>query len=398
MTIRWEAEACDLGFDPQSGAWLTRLTSSVMSNINIYYEQPYGNADGRRIVYLRAQSSDPRLPPGQQLCVADLKTLKICLVDDMVHSHWVATSPWSGKAAYLRSNGELILLDMDTLEKQILLTHWPLPANAILWSLSPDLRYLVTSIQSADEMFRLIRVDLQQRSWDVIYQHTDIHGHIQINHVNGRDVLLQRNRGMRRDDLGRTRREPSEFPGATHIVVDLHTGKERSMRIGEPWTADSMGHASWVAGTGRMATPANALGAFYVTRDRPTPPRTHDPRHPQGNMVIVGPEDDQPRVFDAPDRCFNHASMSRCGRYFVADDFHNGLGGAVEIVIGDLKTGRCRTLVSNCGAQGGGAASTHPHPYFTADSQRVIYNADPCQVCHLHMAQLPDDFLASLEA
>lgn len=399
MTIRWEAEAQDIGFDKETGAWITRMTSSVMSNINIYYEQPYGSADGKRFVYLRAPTSDPRLPPGQQLCVGDVTTLRVALMDDTVKTNWVATSPWSGKVAYLRANGELILLDMDTLEKQILLTHWPLPATCAPWSLTPDMRYLITTAQDSDYMFRLIRVDLHTREYEVIYQHADLHNHIQINHVNGRDILLQRNRGLRRNDLGQMRRDPSEHPGATHVVVDLHTGQEKSaIPIGEPWCAPSFGHASWASDSGKMATPVNTMGNFYATPEIPNPSRKHDSRFPQGNLMIAGPGDEKPTVFPAPDRCFSHSSMSRCGRYFVADDFHNGADGPVQIVIGNIHTGKSRTLVSNCGANGGGAACTHPHPYFTADSKRVIYNADPHHICHIHVAGLPKDFLSSLDA
>ena len=65
MEITFDSEACCLGRDPQSRAWITRMTSTVMSNINIYYEQPYGTPDGRRFAYLRAPGADPRRPPGQ---------------------------------------------------------------------------------------------------------------------------------------------------------------------------------------------------------------------------------------------------------------------------------------------------------------------------------------------
>lgn len=396
MAVRWEAEACDVGFDPHSGAWITRMTSSVCSNINIYYEQPHASADGNRFVYLRSQSADPRLPPGQQLCVADLTMLRVALVDDLICSNWVATSPWSGKVAYLRANGELILLDMDTLEKQILMTHWPLPANAPLWSLSPDMRYLVTAICDADYVFRLIRVDLHSRTHETIYRHAYLHNHIQVNHVNGRGILLQRNRGLRRNDLGQTKREPVEPAGATHVIVGLFTGEEKQVPLGEPWSAPSFGHATWVGDTGKIATPVNTMGNFYATPENPNPSKQHDPRYPQGNLMIAGPGDESPTVFHAPERCFSHASMSRCGRYFVADDFHNGNDGPVQIVVGNIQTGKSRVLVSDCGAHGGGAAASHPHPYFTADNKRVVYNADRYHVCHIHVAQLPEDYLASL--
>jgi len=396
MAIRWEAEAMDMGPEPQSGAWITRLTSTVMSNINIYYEQPYGSPDGSRIAYARAHSSDPRIPPSQ-LCVADLEKLKVCLVEPEVASHWIATSSWSGKVHYLRPNGELIRLDIMTLEKEIVMTHWPLSMDSYLWSVTPDMRYLVTSFYDWEYQFNLVRVDMQNRKWKVIYRHPYVHGHIQVNHVDGKDILLQRNRGMRQNNLRERKIEEVEHKGATHILIDIDGDNERELQIGEPFTAPSTGHASWVSDTGRMGTPVGTSSGMQVGLPPEQVKVIHDKRHPQGNFIVVGPQDDKPLTVSAPEHLFNHASMSKCGNYFVADCFCHGLPGPVEIVIGNIHTNKTRVLVSDCGAQGGGPACSHPHPYFTANNKRVIYNADPHSVCHIHMATVPDGFLKSLD-
>jgi hypothetical protein len=80
----------------------------------------------------------------------------------------------------------------------------------------------------------------------------------------------------------------------------------------------------------------------------------------------------------------------------VCDSYRNGLPGHIELVIGNIETGKYRTLVSDCGAQGGGPACSHPHPYLTADNRNVIYNADPYQICHVHAARVPPGFLEAL--
>ena len=394
MAIRWEAEACDLGPDPETGAWITRMTSTVMSNINIYYEQPYGTPDGKRFAYMRSPGGDPRLPPGQQLCAGDIETLRVCLVDDTAETHWVATSPWSGRVLYLRANGELVQVDLGTLEKQIALTHWPLPSDAYVWSVTPDFRYLLSSYYDSGYTFNLVRIDLQTRQAEVIYRHPEIHGHIQIDPHGGRDILLQRNRGMRQNDLRQCRPQDTEHAGATHVVIDLDGGNERQLQIGEPWTAPSSGHASW--GTeGRIGTPVGTVSGIRIGEGLPPEPVVHDPRHPQGNMIVVAPGS-EPHAVPAPEQLFNHASMSRCGKYFVADSFRHGLPGPVEIVAGDIDTGKWRVLVSNCGGSGGGPACSHPHPYLTADNRHAIYNADPHHVCHIHCARVPEGFWGSL--
>lgn len=377
MAITWRAEACDLAADPQSGAAITRLTCAALHSINLYYEQPYGSPDGRRIAYARSTQADPRLPP-TELCVADLETLRVASIDADIVSTWFATSSWSGQLHYLRSNGELIRVDLSTLEKQILLTHWPLPPPVTLWSASPDMRYLIAARREADATV-VWRVDTVERTCHPVYRSTDGINHMQINPVNGRDVLIQRN--WRQE--GRV--------NSTHFIIDLDGGNERPLKVGEPWTANSTGHATWLGGTGRIATPVNCPGLFGRGEGR-----RQDPRHPQGNYVIVGPDDEQPRVFCAPEHFFNHAGASRCGRYFVSESLRNGTPGAVEIVVGNIATGRYRTLVADCGSRCGGAAASHVHAWFTADTRHVIYNADPNGLAQVHKARLPDGFLDSL--
>ena len=61
MPTQWAAEACDHRHDSESGALITYLTSSALTSINIYCEQPYTSPDGNRVAILRRQdvSFDP---------------------------------------------------------------------------------------------------------------------------------------------------------------------------------------------------------------------------------------------------------------------------------------------------------------------------------------------------
>lgn len=390
----WHSQACDLKPDPGSGARIVRLTAAAMNSINIYFEQPHTTPDGSRIAYLRAASADPRIPPSE-LCVADLNNLRTTVVEPDIACTWIATASWSGQMHYLRSNGELIRLDLSTLEKQILLTYWPLPEAATLWSVTPDLRYVIAAFQDHDYHTNIARIDTHDRSFDVIYRHRWIHNHIQVHPVTGRDILLQRNRGLRSNALRQRRDEPVEHRGATHVLIDIDGGNERELPIGEPWTAPTTGHASWVGDTGNVATPVHWPGES-MNFDGPDHTPTHDPRHASGNQILVRPGDPQPHVFPAPEHLFVHASSSRCGRYFVAESVRHGVPGPVEIVIGCFETGRHAVLVQDCGASCGGPASGHVHAYLTADNRHVIYNSDATGLAQVHMAQVPEGFLSAL--
>jgi len=394
MSVFWHSEACDLVPDPVSGAALCRLTYAACHNTNLYFEQPHTTPDGRRVAYGRSQTVDPRLPP-TELCVADLATLKVAAIDNDIVSTWFATSPWSGKLHTLRSNGELLRVDLATLEREIVVTHWPLPPKSVLWSVTPDMRFLLSARACHDYHTELIRVDLDTAKAEVIYRRKNVLGHMQINHHDGRSILVQVNRGIAMNHMRDVIQVEDKHPGATHIVVDLFDGTAREMPLGEPYTAGSTGHATWVAGTGRIATPVrweNMSVNFTSDEDRPA----HDPRHPDGNFIIAGPDDDTFRIFPAPDHLFDHASMSRCGRYFVADCVCHGIPGPVEVVAGNIETGKSRVLVSDTGATMGGPACSHVHPFLTADNRHVIYNADPHGLGNVYKARVPDGFWKSL--
>lgn len=390
----WHSQACELKPDPVSGARITRLTGAALHCINIYFEQPHATPDGSRIACLRAASADPRIPPSE-LCVVDLDTLRMAVVEPDIACSWIATASWSGFMHYLRSSGELIRLDLATLEKQIVMTWWPLPDQATLWSATPDLRYVIAAYVDHEFHCNLVRIDARDRSWETIYRHRWLHNHVQVHPVTGRDVLLQRNRGLRTNHLRQRRDEEVEHRGATHVLIDIDGGSERELAIGEPWTAPTTGHATWVGDTGRIATPVHWPGQsmnFDGQADRPA----HDPRHPQGNHMLVGPGDEKPRVFPAPEHLFVHAGASRCGRYFVAESVRYGIPGPVEIVVGCFATGRHAVLVQDCGASCGGPAVGHAHAYLTADNRRVIYNSDATGLAQVHMAELPGGFLDAL--
>ena len=179
-------------------------------------------------------------------------------------------------------------------------------------------------------------------------------------------------------------------------VRDLDSDVVSRLPIGSPWTAESTGHMTWIADTGRIAC--------AVQWDREN--RCHDSLHPEGNLVYAAPGDDKPSVFPAPDFGFYHVSVSRCGRYFVCDDFMHfeapgltdGRVGPCRIVIGNFETGKSRALLRDCQNYGiAGSSRFEPEPYFTADNRYVIYNASPFGTMQVFAAELPADFFAGLE-
>lgn len=387
--IQWLGEACDLPAEPATGTYVTRMTAAIMANINIYGEQPYTTPDGRRIAILRSPYADPRMPPAE-LCVADLVTLRLAVIEENVLSILVATSGYSGVLLYLDGERRLMRVNLATLEREALFP-WTLPEHVVFESATPDGRYLVGTVCEPDFHSAIVRVDLRTGRAETIFRHPEILCHVQVHPGHGRDILIQLNRGSGRNHEGEARPVENPLTGATHFIIDLDGGSLRPLAIGEPHTKSSSGHSGWIADAGRIG-----VSTHFAYLD-PRTPGALDARYPQGNFFTVGPGEDKPTVFAAPGHRFNHVNVSRDGRYFVCDCYHKGLPGGIELVVGNLATGRCRALLEDCGAQGGCAASSHPHPYLTADNRHVIYNADPHGVPHVHAAHVTEEFLKSLE-
>jgi len=391
MKSFWMSEACDLGPDHSSGAMITRLTSAVMSNINIYCEQPYTNPAGTRIAIMRSHYADPRIPP-YELCVIDLNTLKLITIEKKCLSNFIATAGWSGILYYLDESLRLIKFSMDSLEKQIILDNWHMPDHFVLHSASPDGKYLIGTLYDENFISSIIRVDLLNGTCNKIFEHYELLTHLQFNPVNGKDILVQINRGMQLNHLHEVRTVPDKKAtgtGATHAIIDVNGNNYRPLPIGEPITASSSGHSAWIADTARIGVTTHFNDMAHAG--------DLDNRYPTGNFFVIAPEETKPQVFHAPCHRFNHVSISKCGKYFVSDSYCYGLPGSIPLVIGNIKTGKCRIAISNCGAQGGGPACSHPHPYLTADNKHIIYNADPTLICHVYKAHIPDEFYESLE-
>ena len=231
MATRWLSEACDQRPDAESGAPITRLTTAVTSQNNIYCEQPYTTPDGSRIGVIRSVNADPRMPPFD-LWVADLHTLKMRLIERDITSHFVGTAAWTGLIYYLSADRQLVCADLATAERRVVLDDWDLPDSFGFQSVSPDQRYLVGCEHSAAFGTQIVRVDMHTADRQVIYEHDELLGHLQFHPVHGRDILVQHNRSMSLSDQGEVRHVEGYQANTTHFIIDVNGGNVRELPIG----------------------------------------------------------------------------------------------------------------------------------------------------------------------
>ena len=419
MTIHWAYESCDRRDDPVSGARIIQLTSAAAISNNIYGEQPYCSPDGRRLVIARC--TDFCFDEAGSLLVHELDTLKIAMVArNIVGVRGVFNSAWSGLIYYWTQDRQLTRLSLTTLEQEVVYVEEdpaaPLPGSSV----SPDQRYVIGSSSRLEgpgaPTFQIVRLDLQKGKREVIFEHPEIcNPHLQFNPITGRQVLVQNNRGVRLEKDG-TFDHRGTKEGCTLFVIDADGTNMRYLPVGPPITMTATGHECFVADTGRVL--------FSVAWNQ-SDDWTLDRRFPTGNMFTAAPGDEEPTVFEAPEQRFNHICASRCGEYFVADSHagnglfedcdapvpgtgkylrlcaavirHYGELKAVSLVVGNLRTGKYRTLVADTMVSTGGNQCTHTHPYLTADSRYVIFNADPYySPPQVFAAVIPEGFLESL--
>ena len=380
MGISWQQEAADERPDPVTGARISRLTSAPCINNNIYCEQPYGSPDGRRIAWVRVHT-DPAAT--HQIYVADLDSMRITRIAGVTSGN---NASWGDEFLYEGPGGSVMSFSLSTLQHRVVLSQPPVD-RVQLGSVSPDNRYVIYTRPLPGPTLGLEILDLQEGSVRTLLEHPEItNPHLQFNPVHGRQIMVQHNVGSELNRDGSAKWE-SMGRGCTLFVVDVADGAVTPLPVGEPYTMRGTGHEAFVADTGRVC--------FTVHWDWET--LALDARYPTGNLFTAAPGDAAPTVFEAPEHRFNHVCVSRCGRYFLADSYGQGLPGPVPLVVGNLETGKYRSLIQDCQASCGAAQFTHPHAYFTADTRRVIYNADPHGIPHLHMATIPDGFLASLD-
>ena len=390
MAIRWAQEACDRFDDAESGSRVIQLTSSAAASNNVYCEQPYTSPDGKRVAILRKHDN---FDPTMMLLVGELDTLRVGLITrDIIGTP--ATTPWSGQLYYWTSERYLQRTSLQTLETETIL-HEEDPTAALgAWSVSPDNRYLIFGSLASGAIACVTRLDLQTRERVNILEDPEIvNPHPKFEPIYGKRISILHNRGAKRNRNGEVVQSVGP-QGATLFQIDIDGGNRTPLPIGPPYTESCTGHSAFIPGTHRII--------FTTCWDH----ETHgcDPRYPQGNIFTVEPGDGGPTNYPCPEHRSNHVSMSRCGKYFVADSYLGPLFDEqrtirpVALIIGNLQSGKYRILVKNTLASGGANQWSHTHPYLTANNRHVIFNTDNFYgIPQVYAATVPEEFLVSLD-
>ena len=357
----------------ESGAKVIQLTSAALIHTHIYPEAPIFTPDSRYFIYNRFEALDG--PNSFWLCDVQTHRLQRLTEPDEEAVTGPVMAPHGEWMVYLhvRTPTELALkrLDLHTRERTVVavLTGYRRPYP--LGTISRDGRWYVTGVWLPDGEFGLVRVDLQDGTHKVIHQDPEIlNPHMQFEPGQGRDLLVQYNRGGHLDEAGNIVRLVGD-QGATFYIIDYEGQNRRDLAIGKPHSAPVQGHQCWIGSTGRILSTLSGIT--------------------EENLVSIGAGDEKPVVV-ASGAYFWHPNASRDGRWFVSDVSPTG-----EIMVGSIKTGRYRLLCQS-ESSGGRPPETHPHPRFTPQKPKVVFNSDRSGLAQIYMVEIPEGLLEELEA
>ena len=380
--VREARECGDWGIDPGSGAVIRRLTTEPFQHNAIYTEQPYTSPDGKRIAICRRRDA---FIPGCELIVGDVVSGQMWLMEPSIVPGQVANAAYSGWIHYHTFDGGVRRVCLMTLKKEQVIGAGEMPSGCQIYSVTPDQSTALVMDRRDSECGAISIMPLATGEQTVIFRDRDNQNpHAQLDQVDGSRVLYQKCK--LEDDY------PLEV-----FVHDRTTGRTTQLPFGGEHTANPSGHMAWIGQT-------DAVACLVEWRRAE---RLHDERHPEGNLAIAAPGDDKPRVIGGPGHAYWQVSVSRCGRYFVCNDWMDVEGnywagtdvlydsrrgsyrGALRLVMGSFETRRTRTLITDAPGTGLGH-------YLTADNRYVVYAGLAWDLHHVFAAEVPEGFLEGL--
>ncbi|MFQ6041324.1 MAG: hypothetical protein ACE5PV_10750 [Candidatus Poribacteria bacterium] len=358
-----------------TGSTVYQVTEDSLSKSNIYCEVPYCSADSRYFVFAR---TNPEYETNRtEYVICELGTWEMQVGGRGIGGPAITHS---GIFYFLRSTGgvarELVKLDLATGESEVVHAFPEGLQPRSLGTVSPDGRFYAFGV-TTDKKFRefgIELVNLETGKHEIIDRDPYIlNPHPQFEPSEGKQLMIQHNRGGRLDETGKLIRLVGE-EGATLYLLDIADGKRTTLQVGKPYTTPATGHEAWIGDTHEILLTVGASGDF-------TPE--------QGNLLAV--RAGQPaRVVSCGYR-FSHVGTSVCGRFFSCDD-----GATGDVVIGSIRIGK-NAVVCHSESSFGRAQNTHPHPYLTPDLKWVIFNSDRSGKPQIHAATVPAGVIEELE-
>jgi Tol biopolymer transport system component len=393
VTERWSRESAYWPSDPVSGAEIEQLTGNVGIATSIYCEDPACSPENR-IAIVRSLYCDARRPA--ELLVTDVETGLSVPVDTEMSWQGACAQAYGDLFYYPRrveGRWELRRLRFSTLEVEVV--H-QFPGGAVdfrcLGSVSPDGRRLVNERALDDGRHEVFVLDLETgREQSIAAGEDYCNPHPRFDRRQGEWVLVQRNRGFRRDPVTGLVETTDRTLGTTLELCKADGSERHILPIARPIVPQGVsGHESWL----------KDRHAFIYSTSPLDPP--YDDGRRTGNLLRYRIGDEKPTVIaHAPDIYFGHVSASACGRYWCCDGWpwaHDGTDAcrvAPRVYVGNIETGNF-AAVCEVGGVWPRYENGHAHPYLSADNRHVVFTSSRAGFPQVFKATLAEGWLERL--
>ena len=323
--------------DEESGAEVFLLGPDERPADNIYGEQPYSDATGRRIA-IRYYPL-PNKPGGINIVdLQDGSTFEV-LSGKPPFPAFHAWGQWLYYAQTIAGKKILRRCNYLSLEVETVAELPPERGDYSYGTVSPDHRYYAVSVRPPDGNASNVHLlDLETNQWSMLLDKPGYHAkHEQFSRDGRNRVLIQLN----------------QMPDVKVVLLsELEIGgTEKRFPADQPYTLRPTGHEAWIGDSGRI---------FFSTGSNSTT---------NGNIWSGKVGDEKPKlVYEG--RRFGHVSVSRDGKYWIGDCGEKG----IPIYIGSFATGRCKRACFSR-TEYDGKQWSHAHPYLTADNKWLIFAA-----------------------
>jgi hypothetical protein len=324
--------------DNESGAQIYLLGADERPADNIYGEQPYGDATGRRIAIRYYGLSNK--PGGINILDLQDGANHEILSGKPPFPSFHAWGQWLYYAETVEGKKMLRRCNYLNLKVENVAELPPERGGYSYGTVSPDHRYYAVSVRPPEGGPSQVHLlDLQTNEWSVLLNKPGYHAkHEQFSRDGRNRVLIQLN----------------QMPDVKVVLLsELEIGGgEKPFPADQPYTLRPTGHEAWIGETSSI---------FFSTGAD---------KNSKGNVWSGKVGDKQPRLVHEGKR-FGHVSVTRDGKYWIGD-----CGGekGIPIYIGSFATGRCKRACFSR-TEYDGKQWSHAHPYVTADNKWLIFAA-----------------------
>ncbi|NQT91608.1 MAG: hypothetical protein HQ559_02520 [Lentisphaerae bacterium] len=347
--------------DTETGAKIYVLGDDERPADHIYGEQPYGDVTGRRIA-IRYHSLDDK-PGGLNILDLQDGSNHEILSGDPPFPAFHAWGEWLYYAQAVEGKNMLRRCNYLSLKVENVAELPPERGIYSYGAISPDHRYYAVSVREPEGgKCHVHLLDLKTNQWSIL--------------LNKPGYLAQHEQ-FSRDGRNRVLIQLNQMPDVETVLLhELEVdGTERAFPASLPYTLRPTGHETWIGTSSEIffstSLDPKLSGNLDAWRGRSSEIPFSLDQKLTGNLWRAKVGDKKATLIDTGRRFLNHLSVSRDGRYWIADGTKEE---DIPLYIGSFKSDRfkriCFSRTKNDGKQW-----SHTHPYLTADNQWVIFGA-----------------------